>query len=67
VFVNTGPQPRALIPADLDAGPEGCREVLRLDMGTGGRLVREPFDGAVTLEGYGLAVLSNTAHKTEID
>jgi hypothetical protein len=67
VFVNTGPQPRALITADWDGGPKDCRQVLRLDTGTGGRVVREPFDGTVTLDGYGIAVLSNAAQETEID
>jgi hypothetical protein len=66
VFVNTGPQPRALIAADWAGGPKDCRQVLRLDAGTGGRLVREPFDGTATLEGYGIAVVSNAAQDTEI-
>jgi hypothetical protein len=67
VFVNTGPQPRALIPSDWVAGAKDCGEVLRLDESTGGRLVREPFDGTVTLDGYGIAVLSNAAQDTVID
>jgi hypothetical protein len=67
VFVNTGPQPRALIPSDWVAGPRDCREVLRLDTGTGGKVVREPFNGTVTLEGYGIAVLSNATQDTVID
>ncbi len=67
VFVNTGPQPRALLPSDWVAGPKDCRQVLRLDTGTGGKVVRERFDGTVTLDGYGVAVLSNAAQATEID
>jgi hypothetical protein len=30
-------------------------------------VVREPFHGTVALDGYGIAVLSNAAHETEID
>ena len=67
VFVNTGPQPRAFMTADWVSGPKDCRQVLRLDAGTGGRLVREPFDGTVTLEGYGIAVASNAAPDAGID
>jgi hypothetical protein len=33
--------------------------VLRLDTGTDGRIVREPFDGKIRLNGYGLAVVSS--------
>ena len=67
VFVNTGPQPRALITSDWVSAPNDCRQLLRLDAGTGGRLVREPYDGTVILEGYGIAVVSNAAQDTEID
>jgi hypothetical protein len=41
--------------------------VLRLDTGTGGRVVREAFRGTINLDGYGIAVLSNAAWETEID
>ncbi len=61
VFVNAGPRQRALIPSDWVTGPKDCRQVLRLDTSTGGKVVREPFNGAVTLDGYGIAVLSNAA------
>jgi len=58
VFVNTGARPQTLAAADWDQELKGCREVLRLDAGTGGRIVREPFDGTVRLDGYGVAVAS---------
>jgi hypothetical protein len=58
VFVNTGARPHTLTAAEWDERLKGCREVLRLDAGTGGRIVREPFDGAVRLDGYGVAVVS---------
>jgi hypothetical protein len=63
VFVNTGPQPRTLVVSD----PKDCGQVLRLDTGTGGRVVREAFRGTINLDGYGIAVLSNAAWETEID
>jgi hypothetical protein len=59
VLVNTGPRPQALAATDWDPELAGSREVLRLDSGTGGRVVREPFDGRLCLDGYGIAVVSN--------
>jgi hypothetical protein len=59
VVVNTGPRPHALIGSDWDPDLEGCREVLRLDTSTGGRIVREPFDSKIRLDGYGLAVVTS--------
>ena len=59
VLVNTGARLRTLAASDWDPDLEGCREVLRLDTSTGSRIVREPFDGKVRLDGYGLAVVTN--------
>jgi hypothetical protein len=58
VFVNTGSRLQTLTASDWDPQLAGCREVLRLDSGTGDRVVREPFEGTVRLEGYGVAVVS---------
>jgi hypothetical protein len=58
VLVNTGVKAHTVAAADLDPDLMGCREVLRLDVGTDGRIVREPFDGTVRLNGYGIAVVS---------
>jgi hypothetical protein len=63
VFVNTGPQPRALVVPDL----KESTQLLRLDAGTDGRVVRQPFHGTIVLEGYGMAVLSNEAQEIGID
>jgi hypothetical protein len=60
VFVNTGARSHTLAAAEWDRELTGCREVLRLDTATGGRLVREPFDGTVRLDGYGVAVVSTS-------
>jgi hypothetical protein len=58
VFVNTGDKPETLNVSDWEPELLGCREVLRLDSGTGDRVVRESFNGLLRLDGYGLAVIS---------
>jgi hypothetical protein len=58
VLVNTGDKPQMLAIADWDPELIRCREVLRLDAGTDGKVVREPCNGLVQLDGYGLAVVS---------
>jgi hypothetical protein len=58
VFVNTGARAHVLTAADWDPKLAQCREVLRLDTSTGERIVREPFNGTVRLDGYGIAVVS---------
>jgi len=67
VFVNTTRERLDLKPVEWDDRLEACKEVLRLDMSTEDRFVREPFKGTVRLEGYGLAVVSDRAADTEID
>jgi hypothetical protein len=64
VFVNTGVRPHSLAVADWDPGVSECRDVLRLDASTGERIVREPFDGTVHLNGYGIAVVSTAPSST---
>jgi hypothetical protein len=58
VFVNTGARAHVLTVADWDPELAQCQETLRLDTGTGERIVREPFNGTVRLDGYGVAVVS---------
>jgi hypothetical protein len=59
VFVQTASGPRTLAVSDWDDALLGCGTVLRLDGSTGGRVVEEPFDGTVRLDGYGVAVVTN--------
>jgi hypothetical protein len=66
VFVNTTAGRRIVKPGDWDERLADCREILRLDASTGNRVVREPFDGTVSLQGYGVAV-ATTAGDTEVD
>jgi hypothetical protein len=58
VIVNTSDRPQTISVADWERELSGCSEVLRLDAGTGDKVVREPFNGLVRLDGYGLAVVS---------
>jgi hypothetical protein len=67
VFVNTSNRPRALNVGDLDKDLLASREVLRVDVETGNRIVREPFDGTVRLGGYGVAVVTNAATDLDAD
>ena len=42
--------------------------MLRIDGTTGGRVAREPFDGIIRLEGYGLAVATSVSgHESWIE
>lgn len=66
VFVNTAGAPQVLTISDWDDGLEACGTVLRVDSSTGERVAREPFDGTIRLNGYGVAVVTNAAD-TEVD
>lgn len=66
VFVNTSPHEREVRPADWDASLGECREVFRLDARTGTQVARGPFDGTLSLQGYGIAV-ATTAGDAEVD
>ena len=66
VFVNTSPRPGSVNLVDWDDGLGDCREVLRLDASTGSHVEREPFDGTVNLQGYGI-VVATTVADTDVD
>jgi len=67
VFVNTSRRSLVLDAAEWDSGLGPCDEILRLDAGSGERVVRAPFDGSVRLDGYGIAIVTNHAAATIID
>ncbi len=67
VFANTVRRPCALVVAEWDRDIAGCDEILRIDGGTGDRVVREPFDGTVRIDGYGVAIVTNAAASTILD
>ena len=59
VFAHTARGQRTLSVADWDAELRECRTILWVDTSTGCRVAREPFDGALRLEGYGVGVVTN--------
>jgi hypothetical protein len=67
VFVNTTPKPVKLTVAAWDDRFKTGDTVFKLDGSTGDRVARERYDGMVTLQGYGIAVVSNAANETIID
>ncbi len=67
IFVNTSRQPCAVSPIEWDSGIFGCDAVLRLDTGTGERVVCEVFDGTIRFDGYGIAIVTNAAASTVLD
>ncbi len=66
VFVNATARPCKLTGTDLDGRLTKCTELLWMDKNTQGRVAREPFEGTVCLDGYGVAVATN-ASDTEVD
>lgn len=67
IFVNTAREASTIVPAEWEPGLEGCADVLRLDGGTRERVVREPFGGRITLQGYGMAVVTSVTPEIVID
>jgi hypothetical protein len=54
---------------ELDKGLSDCDILLKIDEGTGNRVMRSSCDGEVNFDGYGVAVVTNiapTQHKHEI-
>jgi len=51
----------------LNAGLEECRTLLKIDQGTRNRVVQTRCDGTVTFDGYGVAVVTNAASRTDKD
>ena len=65
VFAHTARGPLKLNMPGWDERLRGCSDVLRVDMSTGSHVAREPFDGTVRLDGYGVAVVTDKT--TEIE
>ena len=64
VFVHTAKGPRQLTISDWDDSLSQCRVVLKVDGSTGSRVVREPFDGTIRMDGYGVAVVTNASEES---
>ncbi len=67
LFVNTLARSQRLDLSRCSADLAGCSDVLRLDGGTAGKVVRERLGGSVSIDGYGVAVVTDDGTTTEID
>lgn len=67
VFVNTSARRAVIAVRDWDDEAMADGDVLRLDAGSDGRIVRSPGATTVTIDGRGLAVVTNAAGGTVID
>jgi hypothetical protein len=61
LLVHLRPGKAAYAIAELDGRLADCRRLLKIDAGTGGRVVETPCEGTVTFEGYGVAVVTNVS------
>lgn len=59
VFVNASAGPQELAVSDWDDSLRSCAVMLRIDASTGNRVITEPFDGTVRIDGYGMAVVTH--------
>jgi len=67
VFVNTAARRQVLTICEWDDMLMSYDQILRIDTSTGDRVARQPFDGTICLEGYGIAVVTNAAANTVVD
>ncbi len=67
VIVNTGPNKRQIDLTRDGLGAESYQDTLRLDASTDGRVARMKTTGTITIEGYGLVVLSEDTSQTVVD
>ena len=61
MLVHLSNKPLTYSVADLDEGLANCDILLKLDEGTGNRVVSGKCAGEVTFQGYGVAVVTNVA------
>lgn len=67
VFVNPTRECVTITPADWDGELDTCGELFRLDESTDEKVAPEKFAGRITLNGYGIAVITNADTATVID
>jgi hypothetical protein len=65
LFVHLREQAATYAVADLLPGGVGYRRLLRIDHGTGNRVVETEYDGTVPFEGYGVAVVTTAAPESD--
>jgi hypothetical protein len=59
LLVHLQPSKAAFNVAELDGRLATCPRLLKLDAGSGGRVMESTCDGVVTFDGYGVALLTN--------
>lgn len=67
VFVNTSREPVSFEPAEWDASLAACTRFFRLDLTTAGRVAAETCGERITLNGYGVGVISTGGAETVIE
>jgi hypothetical protein len=67
IFVNTSREPVTFDPAEWDGELGDCTDFFRLDRLSDDRVSAEPFSGRITLNGYGVGVITTAGSKTVID
>lgn len=67
IFVNTSQNAVTLVPGEWDSELAACDYALMLDSKTGERVVAKKHDGRITLNGYGIGVITNASANTIID
>jgi hypothetical protein len=67
VFVHTAGGPITLTVSDWDGGLSACDTVLWIDKSTANRVNRKPFVGTIQLDGYGVAVVTNSTSDTALN
>jgi hypothetical protein len=67
VVVNTSRTAITLAPGDISPELEDSDSVFRLDASTGDRVVAEKLRGPLTLNGYGIGVITNDGANTIFD
>ncbi len=67
VFVNTSRDAVTLDPSDWDDELASCKDFFLLDATTGERIAAQKFGGRITLNGYGLGVITTAGASAVID
>jgi hypothetical protein len=64
LLVHTQERSAAYAVTELDGRLAGCTRLLKIDAGTGNRVVETACEGTVAFEGYGVAVVTNAVSCT---
>jgi hypothetical protein len=67
IFVNSSREAISLVPQAMDASLEDCKSLFRIDQTTAERVVAEKLRNTLTLNGYGIGVITNAGSATVFD